>query len=168
MENRKVFVLDTTALLSTQFEPGPVELITVQEVVDEVLYGGLALERISAALSTHTIKLKKPTRSSLEMVRLTARDTGDLPKLSKADLMVLAAAFDEFVAGNDVVVVSDDFSLQNTALRLGLKVIGVGRNVVREMREWAYRCHVCGKIYSRPVTRCSICGGETDRIIKKP
>ncbi|MCS6785137.1 MAG: NOB1 family endonuclease [Candidatus Caldarchaeum sp.] len=167
MEGRRVFVLDTTAMLSAQFEPGPAEVVTVQEVVDEVLYGGLAPQRISTALSTQAIKLKRPSKSSLEKVRQTARETGDLPRLSKADLNLLAAAYDELVGGRDVVVVSDDYSLQNTALRLGLKVMGVGRNVVREVREWIYRCLVCGITYSTPLTRCVVCGGETDRVVKK-
>jgi hypothetical protein len=42
MAARKVYVLDTTAILATQLEPGKAELVTVQEVVDEVVYGGLA------------------------------------------------------------------------------------------------------------------------------
>lgn len=168
MESRKVFVLDTTAMISAQFEPGPVELVTVQEVVDEVLYGGLAPQRIWTALSTQAVKLRKPSNKSVEKVREAALETGDLLRLSKADLSVLAAAYDEMLNGKDVVVVSDDYSLQNTALRLGLKVLGVGREVVREMREWVYRCLVCGKTYSRPVARCSVCGGETDRVVKKP
>ncbi|MEM0440790.1 MAG: NOB1 family endonuclease [Candidatus Caldarchaeum sp.] len=168
MESRKVYVLDTTAIISAQFEPGPVEIVTVQEVVDEVLYGGLAPQRISTALSTQAVKLKKPSQEAVEKVRSVARETGDLPKLSKTDLAVLAVAVDEMDKGRDVYVLTDDYGLQNTALKLGLKVAGVRLGVVREIREWVFRCSVCGKIYKTPVSRCVDCGGEVGRIAKKP
>lgn len=168
MESRKVYVLDTSAMISAQFEPGPVEIVTVQEVVDEVLYGGLAPQRISTALSTQAVKLKRPSQQAVEKVRLAARETGDLPKLSKADLAVLAVAVDELAKGGEVYVLTDDYGLQNTALKLGLKVAGVRLGVVREMREWVFRCMVCGKVYRTPVNRCVECGGEVGRIAKKP
>lgn len=168
MENRRVYVLDTSALLSAQFEPGPVEIVTVQEVVDEVLYGGLAPQRISTALATQAIKLRKPSKESLSKVEAVARETGDSLKLSKTDFAVLAVAYEEKQMGKDVVVVSDDYSLQNTALKLGLNVSGVGREVVREVRQWVFRCMVCGKTYTKPVSRCGVCGGEVARFAKKP
>lgn len=168
MAGRKVFVLDTTALLSAQFEPGPAELVTVQEAVDEVMYGGLAPQRVSTALSTQAVKLKKPSPQAIKQVEEAARKTGDLPKLSKTDLALLALAYEERVGGAEVVVVTDDYSLQNTALRLGLGIWGVGRETVREIREWVYRCLVCGKVYTRPVNRCRDCGGEVERIVKRP
>jgi rRNA maturation endonuclease Nob1 len=87
MATRKVYVLDTTAILATQLEPGKAELVTVQEVVDEVVYGGLAPERLSMALSRKVLKLRKPSKQSVEEVSLKARERGELGRLSKTDIL---------------------------------------------------------------------------------
>ncbi|MCS6769565.1 MAG: NOB1 family endonuclease [Candidatus Caldarchaeum sp.] len=167
MAGRKVYALDTRAFLSVQLEPGPAELITVQEVVDEVLYGGLAPERLATALARQVVKLKKPSQSSVERVKVAAASTGDLPRLSKADVNLLAAAFDAFSEGASVVVLSDDYSLQNTALKLGLEVAGLARQPVKELREWISKCVVCGKVYGRAVGDvCPSCGGEVVRYVR--
>ncbi|MEM4329185.1 MAG: NOB1 family endonuclease [Candidatus Caldarchaeum sp.] len=164
MAGRKVYALDTRAFLSVQLEPGPAELITVQEVVDEVLYGGLAPERLALALSKNVVKVVKPSRQALERVVSAAVSTGDRPKLSEADVSLLAAALDAKSAGAQVVVLSDDYSLQNTALKLGMEVAGLARQPVRDLREWRYTCSVCGKTFDNPVGDvCPVCGGEVSR-----
>ncbi|MEM4281749.1 MAG: NOB1 family endonuclease [Candidatus Caldarchaeum sp.] len=163
MGGRRVYVLDTTAILTAQLEPGPAELVTVQEVVDEVVYGGLAPQRLATALSKNVIRIRKPSKQSVEKVSGAALTTGDLPKLSKADINLLAAACDELAEGSRVVVLSDDYSLQNTALKLGLEVAGVARMPVRAFRLWSARCSVCGKVFEKPVKTCPVCGGEVVR-----
>jgi UPF0271 protein len=164
MAARKVYVLDTTAILATQLEPGKAELATVQEVVDEVVYGGLAPERLSMALSRKVLKLRKPSKQSVEEVSLKARERGELGRLSKTDILLLAAAVEEKKEGCDVVVVSDDYSVQNMALYLGLQVLGVARQPIKEVREYVFRCSVCGKTHTRPAARCPDCGGELERV----
>jgi UPF0271 protein len=164
MAARKVYVLDTTAILATQLEPGRAELVTVQEVVDEVVYGGLAPERLSMALSRKVLKLRKPSKQSVEEVSLKARERGELGRLSKTDILLLAAAVEEKKEGCDVVVVSDDYSVQNMALYLGLQVLGVARQPIKEVREYVFRCSVCGKTHTRPAARCPDCGGVLERV----
>ncbi|MEM4287448.1 MAG: NOB1 family endonuclease [Candidatus Caldarchaeum sp.] len=166
MEGRKVYVLDTTAILATQLEPGAAELVTVQDVVEEVVYGGLAPQRLATALAKNVVRVRKPSKQSVEKVSSAAVATGDLPKLSKADINLLAAACDEQSEGKRVVVLSDDYSLQNTALTLGLEVAGIARMPVRSLRKWSGQCKVCGKVFDKLVKACPVCGGEVVRRVK--
>ncbi len=163
MASCRVYVLDTTAILAVQLEPGPAELLTVQEVVDEVVYGGLAPQRLATAIAKNIVKIKKPSKQSIEKVFEAARRTGDLPKLSKADINLLAAAMDMLSEGFKVVVLSDDYNLQNTALKLGLEVSGIARQPIRTLREWVQRCLICGKVFEQYFDSCPVCGGEVVR-----
>ena len=164
MAARKVYVLDTTAILATQLEPGSAERVTVQEVVDEVVYGGLAPERLSMALSRKVLKLKKPSKQVVELVASKAREKGEFGRLSKTDILLLAAAAELSEEGGEVVVVSDDYSVQNMALALGLQVLGIARQPIKEVRSYIFRCTVCSETFTFSVPRCPACGGEVERV----
>jgi len=167
MEKRKIYVLDTTAFLASFVEGGAARLVTVQEVVDEVEYGGLAPQRLETALSKGVVEVLKPSKEAVEDVVAAARRCGDLAKLSQSDIQLLAVA-SMLSTENDVTIVSDDYSVQNTALHLGIKVMGVARQPIRHMIKWVLRCSYCGKVYEGSWKRCPECGGELVRIARKP
>ncbi len=89
-----------------------------------------------------------------------ARTTGDLPKLSEADLSVIALALER----QTVIVVTDDFAVQNVLSFLHIRFTGggeLGDRTIRETRILKPRCRGCGRFYTdMAMKECPICGSE--------
>ena len=58
------------------------------------------------------------------------------------------------------VIVSDDYSIQNLASRMGIAFEPFGKAPIREEFKWTYRCKGCGKFYDEPQPDCPVCGSE--------
>ena len=99
----------------------------------------------------------------LDKARELAADSGDLPRLSKVDLDVLALAI-----GLKLTLYTDDYRLQNTMQKAGLETKSVGTSGAKQIWRWELRCTGCGKKTSvpsdvetsrkGPVKDCEVCG----------
>ncbi len=110
-------VLDTTALIFlNDFSPFK-EIYTVQEVVEEVK------DRLTSMKLTSLLKRLKivdPNKDAVEEVSYIAEKTGDIEKLSKTDIKVLALA-----KQLTCPIMSDDYAIQNVAGHAGIKYISI-------------------------------------------
>ncbi|HMK15413.1 MAG TPA: nucleotide-binding protein [Methanomicrobiales archaeon] len=125
----------------------------VEELVDLRSRGRLE------ALLAGGLEVRTPSAEGLDRVARAAGETGDSPALSPADTDLLALALD---AG--ATVVSDDYAVQNVALRLGLGVRGILRKKASP-RRWKFRCPGCHRRYASAGT-CPECGSALKRTLK--
>ena len=93
------------------------------------------------------------TRESVRKVEEAARKSGDLGRLSPVDITVLALAVD--VGGT---VMTDDYSIQNTARIMGIPYKAVGQTGITKVEKWNYQCIGCQKWYKEQMEECPICG----------
>ena len=84
-----------------------------------------------------------------------ARKSGDIGRLSPVDITVLALALD--VNGT---VMTDDYSIQNTARIMGIPYRAVGQTGITKVEKWNYQCIGCGKWYKEKMPDCPICGSQ--------
>jgi endoribonuclease Nob1 len=84
--------------------------------------------------------------------------SGDYSKLSKADISVLALAYQL-----DKTLISDDFAVENTAKLLGISIMPLVTKGIKHTRKWISFCGTCGKGYGPNITECSICGNRLKR-----
>ena len=106
-----------------------------------------------------TVRVFQPREESVEAVKAAARRTGDLDVLSRADLDVLALAYE--LHG---VVVTNDFAIQNVASEMGISWEG-SKGISRKI-DWEWYCPACWKKYPRRGV-CEVCGTPTKRRPKK-
>jgi len=99
-------VLDAAAFINAKFAEG----ITVPEVIDE-LKDFESRELAQARISEGKLRVLSPSKESLENAKKQAS-----PRLSRADLSVLALALEL-----NEEIITDDYSLQASARRLGLR-----------------------------------------------
>ena len=99
-------VLDAAAIINAHFAEG----VTVPEVMGE-LKDFESRELANAMVSEGRLLVESPSRESVEKARKAAS-----PKLSDTDLQVLALGLE---LGEEIV--TDDYALQASAKRLGLK-----------------------------------------------
>lgn len=150
--NMKV-VLDTSAIIYLNDFRRFGELYTVQEVVNEVK------DKISSIkLSSLDLKVIEPSLTSIEKIKAEAKETGDLEKLSKTDLKILALAKE-----NNLIIISDDRNIQNVAEKIGLSYISIFSKKISKLITWKKFCKNCKKYFEKGNV-CSVCGGKLVRV----
>lgn len=151
----KVLVLDTSALSLASTAEG--DAYTTSKNIEEAKRGPLA-RLLQSLIDAGKLVVRDPKPPSLKAVREAALATGDAAKLSEADLFLVALVLDLASEGFDATLVTDDYSVQNVALRLGLKIAPATTRGVRELVEWINYCPVCGTTYRGRVSTCPECG----------
>lgn len=153
-------IVDTSALIYlNDFRPFE-EVLTISEVVSEVRDKMTGLK-----LSAINLKIFEPSRDSIAEIKSAAEKTGDLDRLSKTDIKVLALANDvKKGAGKaDYAIISDDRSVQNVAEKLGIKYISIFNKQITKLINWKKYCKNCDKYYDKGRV-CEICGAQLKRV----
>jgi len=147
----KIYVMDSSAIF--QRKAIYKNMITVPEVVSEVID-----EQSSVYLSVKNLKIEEASASCLKKIERIAKRTGDIYKLSDTDLKILAKALDEKEKGNDVILVTDDYAIQNVAKKIGIKFESVIQKGISKEFNWIKVCKGCGRRLTDDI--CPICGSE--------
>jgi UPF0271 protein len=147
----ETYVLDASAFIYGIFPHG--ELLTPPGVYEEVRdeASRLKLEMLAG------LKVREPGAIQVEEVRRAATDTGDILRLSRPDIDLLALALEEKASGKDVAILSDDYSIQNVARKLGLDIIPLHQKRIKYKIVWEKRCMGCNRTYSEGDV-CKVCG----------
>lgn len=154
----EIFVLDTSAILSRKINISQNNFIIPYSVMEEIKLGKIAR---NLSWQEEDLYLMQPSSESVDMVRKTAGETGDLSVLSKTDIDVIAVALEK-----KGTIVSDDFAIENVASRLGLNFVGADLRQISRTIKWQFRCTGCGKRFREHVKECPVCGHEVRRTVK--
>ena len=122
--------------------------MTVQEVVDELesYHGKNMLQNVQ-------YEVERPSEKTVENISDKSKQLNS--PTSEVDEKLLALAMDE-----NLIILTDDFALQNLALHLDLEVKGFLEDKVEVKYKWKNICRNCGKEVSGE--RCS-CGSTDQR-----
>jgi len=147
------FVLDTSAILSGKEFSGEQELYMPPSAEHEIRHG--RMKRKVEYLQILGLKICSPSKSAVEKVEKHAKKTGDIERVSKTDIDVLALALDL-----DATLLTDDYSIQNLAHGLGVRYQSLCQKGISEELAWYYRCKGCGKFFDKMYKSCPVCGSE--------
>lgn len=143
-------VLDTSALMSGR--PFGGELFTTEDVLDELERQDALTPQLETFLAVK-VHVVSPSPPSLAAVRARSEGTGDARRLSPTDLGLLAVA-----AQIGATIVTDDYSIQNVAVSMGLPYEKILERGITSVIRWRYKCTGCGKSYDEWHDPCPICG----------
>ncbi|UCE37016.1 MAG: hypothetical protein JSW00_16215 [Thermoplasmata archaeon] len=147
------FVLDTSAILSGKDFSSEYELYSSPGILKEIEHGRMR-RRLDYLLESG-LKVMSPSKETLKTVRECAQDTGDIARISEADIEILSLAKEL-----DAVLVTDDYSIQNLASKLHVKYQGAAQEGITRIIEWSYRCRGCGRYWEDFHDSCPVCGSE--------
>lgn len=158
-------VLDATAFYAGVPYVGRTISYTTPLVLDEVRHGGVRSAFINSLMESGWLVVVEPTKKSLELSRRSALKTGDMLKLSQADLSLLALAHEFKEVGYEVELVSDDYSVENVAKTVGIGVKPVMTRGISKVVTWIVYCRGCGKVFKGPIfgNVCDVCGTQLSR-----
>ncbi|WP_269479064.1 NOB1 family endonuclease [Archaeoglobus veneficus] len=145
-----VYVIDSSVVFLRKIHGNAV---TIPEVVEEVKD-----EESKLYFSLHDVRVEEASSKNVERVVEVAKKTGDVHKLSNTDVKLIAKALDELERGEKVVIVSDDYSIQNIAKLLGIEIETVVHPGISKAFKWVKVCRGCGRRLTADV--CPVCGSE--------
>ncbi|MCS7142545.1 MAG: DNA-binding protein [Aigarchaeota archaeon] len=163
--DRRIYVLDTTAFIAGPIDPTRDDLYTVPSVLEEVKRDLIQTARVEGLVVSGRVKVVQPPEREVEAVRVSSSRVGEGRRLSRTDVEVIALALHlRETTGHEVVVLSDDYSVQNVAETLGLQWSSLRHKGISARIEWEYYCPVCMRSYpSGRVRGCDVCGGPLRR-----
>jgi len=164
-EKKVILVFDTAGFLAKYHlyvSAKNIEIYTVPRVLEEVK-DRESLNALEAGLVVGRVKVFKPSQSSKKSVAEKAKAIGEYISLTETDLEVAALAY-ELKSMHEVVVITDDYSLQNLLLSLGIPFKPLRTYGVKELRTYLVYCKNCGYVSpSGEELLCPICGSRLTR-----
>lgn len=144
-----------TAFLSGQ------KCITTSAVFEEVKHIKKSHAALDALVDSGNLAILDPDEKNVDKVRAAAKKTGDMGKLSAADVSILALALE-----HSATLASDDYAVANVASVLKVKVAMSSGKGIRETRRYIAYCSACGKAFSPLQKECPLCGNALKRRYK--
>lgn len=135
---------------------------TTSLVFDEVRHLKSSYSLLETLVETDNLMIVNPDEVYISRVRAVAIKSGDSVRLSKSDISVLALAYQL-----KKPLISDDFSVENTAKLLRISILPLGTSGIKHIRKWISYCPTCGKGYGSYFTECLICGNKLKRRFKR-
>ncbi len=154
-------VLDTSAFLAG-FDPFSVseDQVTAPKVKEELRNSTMAELRFKTAVEMGRLKVKAPSEEYWNSVKASANKVGDSFFLSETDMQILALAVEFRAAGFTPQIVTDDYSIQNVATKMGIEFLSLATFGIRRLLEWLRYCPACHREYPADYnsTKCEVCG----------
>ena len=162
--------MDTSAFLAG-FDPFAVSenQATTPKVQEEIKTKSMTWVRFKTAVENGKLKVKTPSEEFLNKAKTSAITVGDSFFLSETDTQLLALALELKAAGYNPQIVSDDYSIQNVAAKMGIEFTALATFGIRRLLEWVRYCPACHREYPADYgsAKCTICGTELKRKPRK-
>ena len=166
----RAIVLDTSAFIMG-YEAGDIneKQYTVPTVLNELSDDSFPKIRLENAVTTGRLQVCTPNDESIEKVKTILEKMGETTALSETDKQILSLGVQLDMEGYSVVIVSDDYGVQNISNTLGLHFRSLATKGIKKRIEWQIYCPGCRKVFSGPQedNACPICGTPLKRRPKR-
>ena len=161
-------VLDTSAFIQGYNLSSDEDYYTVPEVLGEIREE-LCIMRYEGAKASGKLKETRPDTIWVKEIEYKTKSTGEAHKLSTTDKQLLALGLQLKSSGEAPTIISDDYSVQNMASRLGLHFASQATRGIKRVLDWSIYCPGCRRGFDSPQEDniCPICGTELKRKPKK-
>lgn len=143
--------------------------VTTPKVQEEILSNCMIQMRFQTAVDGGRLTVRDPSEGSMRSIEASAMSVGDTFFLSETDKQVLALALEIKASGCDPRIITDDYSIQNVATKLGIEFDSLATFGIRRLLEWMRYCPACHREYPAdyPSTQCTVCGTKLKRKPRK-
>ena len=155
---RKIYILDASAIIGGFYSKSYANFTTsgaVSEIKDlksEIL--------LQSAIENGYIKIDEPDDEDIKEINQAIESSGDILRLSEVDKNIVALALKFKRKGFNPIVITDDYSMQNTLKIIEIPYESVLTEGIKEIYNWVKKCKGCKKIYPSDYDfeDCEICG----------
>ena len=161
----KKYIADSAVFIMGNCPIAAADMITVPHIEDEMRSEDAAL-RYDLSVA-EGLRVEAVEEVFAAAVKAQASQTRDIEKLSPADIGILAKALEYHEKiGDDAVLITDDFAVQNIAARLGIAVMPVAQRVIKDQIIWQKQCIGCFRHF-KDGDDCPVCGSLLRKKMKK-
>ncbi len=160
ISDSSILILDASAFYAGIPFFGSSRCYTTNEVFDEVKHIKGSYAAVEALMDAGNLMIVEPEADDVKNARELARRSGDIVKMSRADLSVLALALYFKRSKDEPLIVTDDYAVANTAELAGIKVSYVMSRGIRRVGRWIRYCNACGILYYSSEKVCKVCGNR--------
>ena len=135
---------------------------TTPRVIEEIKHIKHRLDAVSILVNMQRIKVIEPSHGYTVKAKDYARIYGEY-ELSDTDTSIIALALmlkDRQPYMNNIIIVSDDFSIANVAKAIGIDVTFITNKGIRHIIKWIRYCKICKIYYHERLRLCRVCGNE--------
>lgn len=134
---------------------------TTPAIFEEVKHIKKSYGAIEALLESDSLQIVNSDRKNIEKVVAAAIGTGDIVKLSQADISIIALALQL-----EIVLITNDNAVENVASTLKIPVKSTAGKGIKEIRKWIAFCSACGRAFGPTTKECRLCGNKLRRKYK--
>jgi endoribonuclease Nob1 len=163
-QTRRIIILDTSAFLAGYDPFAQTEMqVTTPKVEEEILRNSMNKLRFETAVESGKVKIQAPNSDAYAKTHATK--AGDTFKLSETDMQLLSLALELKEQGYTPQILTDDYSIQNVAKKLGIEFSALATFGIKRQLEWIRYCPACYKQYpaDSKTRECQVCGTELKR-----
>lgn len=163
-KEKTVLVLDTTAFIAKYaLQVYSSDIYTVPSVLQEVK-DKESRESLELSMSINRIVVRNPSQESIEYIKNITRKIGEHVSLSRTDIEVIALAY-ELLRKYKVIVITDDYTIQNVLLHLGIPYKPLRTQGIKVARKYKVYCPKCYYVSTSYEEYCPICN---TKLCKRP
>ncbi len=166
-ETRKIYVLDASAIINMasliQILKGTEKSYITEYTAKEIKSREKKMVT-EALISSKKLVIVKPKKEYLKEIEKKTVETGDMLKLSKADVETLALALQFKCQNTDLTVLTDDYTMQNVLSNLKINWTPLKTKGIRKRIRWILYCPSCGSKWPANLKArdCPVCGTELE------
>jgi len=154
-------ILDASAFYAGVPFRSSSDCYTTTLVYDEIKHIKKHHDAIGTLIETNRLKIREPSKESIQDAVNASKNTGDFPQLSKQDISIIALCIE--MNGE---VISDDFAISNVIKNLELKVSPIMTRGIRDVGKWIHYCPGCRTNHANE-KECPACGTPLKRKLIK-
>lgn len=161
----KKYIADSAVFIMGNCSIAAADMITIPHIEDEMKSED-ALLRYDLS-KAEGLRVEAVSDSFVTLIQEQAIQTRDIEKLSKTDIFILAKALEyQQKMGDDAVLITDDFAVQNIAARLKIVVMPVAQRTIQNQIIWQKQCIGCFRHF-KDGEECPVCGSPLRKKMKK-
>jgi len=160
---RKYVILDASALLAKYqllHYSSDVVLVTTPLVVNEIK-DHESKSALDLAVSLGKLLIIEPQETLIDKARDVVQSIGENYSISPTDLSIIALALQlksKLKRGEVIVVITDDYSIQNTLLNAGIAFKPLRTRGIKIPRKYVVICPTCSYVSTNILERtCPLC-----------
>jgi len=158
-------ILDASAFYAGIPFLGSLKCCTTSEVFEEIRHIKRSFAALEALIDAGNLQIREPETEFIDTARRMAERSGDLVKMSEADLSVIALAFE--LKNSSPLIVTDDYAVANVAELSNIKVSYVMSKGISKIGTWIKYCSACGIVYRANEKQCRVCGTKLRSKLKR-
>lgn len=158
-------ILDASAFYAGIPFLGSAKCYTTSSVFDEIKHIKKSFSATEALIDAGNLQIKEPDVKFIDAAKKLAQKSGDLVKMSKPDLSVIALALE--LKDYNPLIVTDDYAIANVAELSSIKVSYVMSKGITKVGTWIRYCRACGIVYGKKEPVCSVCGNRLRSRLKR-